>query len=76
MKTTFIKVPAHWPAADLCDIERELVGLIVEKEQLGVAALVDVRGVRHPGVYGARWATVRRSRFLRRAGWTMEVWWR
>lgn len=72
---TMIKVPAWWATADTKDIERELVGLINEAEGRHYSELAFVTGVKYPHVYGAKWTTVARSRFLRKPSRTMQIRW-
>jgi hypothetical protein len=72
---TTIKTPAYWTNADIKDIERELVGLVIEAAKLNENAQVNVQGVRVPGMYRQIWAPVRLSCNIRRANWVMEVKW-
>lgn len=73
MSTATIKTPAYFTTADIKDIERELIGLVIESAGLKEDAKVDIKGVRAPGLYRSIWATVKHSRNIRRANWVLEV---
>jgi hypothetical protein len=72
-RSTRITVPAHWADADIKDIEREIVGLVIEAAKLDEDSTVAVSGIRCHGVYRQTWATLRRSGFIRRSGYAIDV---
>jgi hypothetical protein len=75
MTTTTIAAPSHWSDADTCDIERELIGLIIEQQGLDDSARIIIIGVRKLGYHApsrADWTSVRSSRAIRQ-GRAMEV---
>lgn len=65
---TTIPAPTHWSDADTCDIERELIGLIIEQQHLDDSARTTIVGVRQLGYHAPSrpgWASVRASRAIR-----------
>lgn len=75
MKIATIRIPAHWTTADSKDIEREMVGLIIEKQGLAYNAIVNVHQIKNPLLYGSKWTPARSSRLVREAGKLIAVRW-
>jgi hypothetical protein len=73
-----VKLPVWFSTADLNDVEREIIGLVIEREGLPIDSVVVVSGVR-PHAAARPWTTVKRSRLLREfasKGWHFDIQWR